>query len=123
QIAGRGIQASTGPFRKTGHLRGGNLQQIGEIIVAVNAINVTPVARSRQQLAVRVEYQRIDDIVSRTPDPGWRAIGSNSVHVRSAARSSARKWKRPSLNGRGGRVGCAGRRRASSGIRANRDRG
>ena len=96
QIAGCGIESASGRLGKCRHLRGCRLQQVDKIVLTGNGKNVSAIPRPCQQMTLRIESQRINNVVARSPHSSGRAIRSNAVHFRPAARSASWKSKLPS---------------------------
>ena len=81
QVAGGNVEPSPGRFGERGHLRRACFQQIDKAVLAQNGKYMAAVASSDQQASSLVESQRISEVITRGPNPGWRAIRSDFVDL------------------------------------------
>ena len=67
QVAAGGIESSAGRGSEGGDLRGAGLDQIGEIVDAVDGENVAAIAGAGEQASALIEAESVDEIFVRSP--------------------------------------------------------
>ena len=101
QVAAGSVETSARRGGKSGDLCGARLDQIGEIVDAVDGENVAAIAGAREQASVRIEAESVDEIFVGTPQARRGAVGRNAINLGAAGSAGTGSGKGRRHHGRG----------------------